>query len=353
MHKAPLFPEWSDQEAVILAWPTPDTDWLQNLDDVIACYLEIIRNINRAQATVILLCDPKFLSIAKSHIHYRSKVLIVPCRYNDTWVRDYAFLTLNKQNQNIPINFRFNGWGNKFDSQHDNAINTILAKLCKHKMINSDVVLEGGAIEINEDQHLLSTQSCLLNPKRNQDMTLNEYIYLFNEQLGAKATTIFEYGHLDGDDTDGHIDTLVRFSPMMNIVVQSAFNRPDDPHFEPLKKLEAEVTTHFKNHQVLRLPLADISNKSDERLPASYANFLILNKHILMPIYQQEEDKLAKRTIQKAFPNYAIIDINCTSLIQQFGSLHCITMQVPHGTLKSHFLEQASQGVSVLEMNSK
>lgn len=357
-----LLPEWAEQEAVILAWPHLSTDWAANLDDARATYLSLIEAINDANAAVILLCPADAIVPLKAHLQEclpaTASILLVATQYNDTWVRDYCFLTVSDNAStihgvsgpiyNYPLSFEFNGWGQKFDATLDNQVNANLATLCQQTLITVPIVLEGGALEIDENQHVLTTGSCLFNPKRNGNMQAEEYKALFARYLGANTTTIFNHGSLDGDDTDGHIDTLARFTPLMGIVLQSADNRPHDPHFAELFKLQYEITQTLPKHKIYSLPLPLVVDEDGERLPASYANFLILNRQILMPIYGQVEDSEALAVLQKAYPNYQIIPINCLSLVQQYGSLHCITMQVPTNTLKPKILALAKQRVSVL-----
>jgi agmatine/peptidylarginine deiminase len=344
-----LLPEWAEQEAVILAWPHSDTDWQPWLDDVQNTYLSLIQAINDSGCAVLLLCRESELGLIKSLVPYRNNVLCIPCDYNDTWVRDYAFLTCESEKGNVPVNFQFNGWGQKFDASKDTKINEgVFAQLCQNSMQHLDVVLEGGAIEIDQNQHLISTQSCLFNPLRNGDMSEQAYIDLFQGKLGAVKTTLFADGHLEGDDTDGHIDTLVRFTPLHGLVIQSANNCPEDPHFPGLFKLVQACQNAFPTHAIYELPLPNMSNAEGERLPASYANFLICNQSVLFPVYQQSEDELALEVIQSAFPNHRIVPINCAPLVQQFGSLHCITMQVPINTITSDIIELARDGVAVL-----
>jgi len=343
-----LMPEWAEQEAVILAWPHENTDWNAWLEEARHAYLAIISAINAAGACVILLCREKDIGLIKSLIHYQSNVLLVVADYNDTWARDYAFLTCETAHGNVPVSFTFNGWGQKFDASLDNKVNqSVLAGICQQPMKYFDCVLEGGALEIDQNHHLLSTSSCLYNPLRNSNVTEQDYLELFSQALGANQVSIFEDGHLEGDDTDGHIDTLVRFTPLRGLVVQGAFNRPQDGHFEGLYKLRLRCQAVFPDYKIFELPLPDIRNAQGERLPASYANFLICNDSVLFPIYQQVEDAQALEIIQKAFPNHRIKAIDCSTLVQQFGSLHCVTMQVPIATLKEHVIEQANSGVSV------
>ncbi len=343
-----LLPEWAQQEAVILSWPHENTDWSNNLEQTRATYLQLITAINKANAVVILLCPDIEINALRDQLSEHQQVLIVPANYNDTWVRDYGFLTVSDNQRNYPISFTFNGWGEKFDAGLDNRINLLLANLCQHPLIIQSTVLEGGAIEIDENQHLLTTASCLFNPKRNGRMTAEQYTQLFADFLGAKKVSIFNHGHLEGDDTDGHIDTLARFTPLMGVVMQGADNCPQDSHFAELFKLQNEVSQVLPKHTIYSLPLPFMLNEDGDRLPASYANFLILNEHILMPVYHQPEDEAAVEIVQKAYPNYQIIEVSCASLVQQFGSLHCISMQVPTNTLIPEIIEQAQSGVTVL-----
>lgn len=343
-----LLPEWAEQEAVILAWPHPGTDWADNLEAAQQTYLTLIEAINNAHAVVLLLCDESEISHVKKLLAPHSKVLIMPAQYNDTWVRDYGFLTVTDQQYNYPVSFTFNGWGQKFDATLDNQVNQSLAQLCQQTLIVNPTVLEGGALEIDENQHLLTTASCLYNPKRNGNMSEQAYRRIFEEFLGAKTVSIFKHGHLEGDDTDGHIDTLARFTPLMGVVLQGAENRPQDPHFAELFKLQYEVSQALPKHTIYSLPLPFMVNEYGDRLPASYANYLILNQHILLPIYGHDEDARAISIVQNAYPNYTVVPILCASLVHQFGSLHCISMQVPTNTLKPEIKETAQSGVSVL-----
>jgi agmatine deiminase len=344
-----LLPEWAEQEAVILAWPNADTDWHPWLNEVQITYVDIINAINDANAIVILLCRKQELVLIKSLIPDTAKVLCVTCDYNDTWARDYAFLTCESANGNVPVSFRFNGWGQKFDATKDDTINRlILASLCQQPMQYCDIVLEGGALEIDQNQHLISTRSCLFNTSRNGTLTEKEYVDVFTHKLGAANISILEHGYLEGDDTDGHIDTLVRFTPLHGLVIQGAYNRPNDSHFDGLFKLRMECQKALPTHAIYELPLPEMHNQDGERLPASYANFLICNKSVLFPIYKQEEDVEALKIIQNAFPNHKIVPLNCAPLVQQFGSLHCITMQVPCDTIKPEIIEKGQTGVCEL-----
>lgn len=341
MDSAPqLLPEWVEQEAIILAWPDELTDWKPWLTEVRRTYRKLIKAITQNATGVILLVRDQQIQVAESMLGDLSNILLVSTNYDDTWCRDYAFLSCKSGKKTVPIEFIFNGWGNKFDAQKDNAINqTVLKHLCKHPLISHSLVVEGGALEINQSGHVLSTSLCLLNPQRNANYSLADYHDAFRQSIGAKQFTAFENGHLQGDDTDGHIDTLVRFTSSNGLVIQSCFNRPDDEHYIGLSALVEEVASRFASSTLFELPLPYVVNNVGERLPASYANYLINNGQVLVPTYQQPEDQAALEIIARANPEYRIIGIDSLSLIQQFGSIHCISMQVPKGTLKQQVLD--------------
>ncbi|MFT5675821.1 MAG: agmatine deiminase [Paraglaciecola sp.] len=344
-----LLPEWAPQEAIILAWPDSKTDWQPWLHDVREVYIEIISAINRGGTGVLLLIREGEIAIFRKLVADNAQVILIRADYNDTWVRDYAYLTCSNGKGMQPIEFVFNGWGNKFNADKDNLINRqILANLCELPLQSFDYVVEGGALEIDQHGQLLSTQFCLSNPQRNGDMSLAEYRDLFKTSLGATRISIFEWGHLQGDDTDGHIDTLVRFTPDNGLLIQSAYNRPKDIHYKGLAALVRECQSAFPEHQIYQLPLPNILNQDGERLPASYANFLINNQQVLCPTYNEPEDSQALAILASAYPSHKIVAVNCLALIQQFGSLHCISMQVPAGTLKSEVHKQFKHGVSLI-----
>ncbi|MBN7820106.1 agmatine deiminase family protein [Bowmanella yangjiangensis] len=343
-----LLPEWAPQEAVILAWPHENTDWAPWLEQARSLYVELIHAINQADCGVLLLIREGDMADFQRRVNSTDKVLLLKADPNDTWLRDYGFLTCQSDQGMQPVEYQFNGWGNKFDASRDNRANReILADLCKLPLISTDIVAEGGALEIDADGHLLSTSLCLLNPERNGQMSLDDYRAQFKQYLGASQVSIFENGHLEGDDTDGHIDTLVRFTPDQGLVIQSCFNRPDDGHFAGLQALVEECRQALPQHQIFELPLPVIFSDEGDRLPASYANYLINNQQVLCPIYGQPEDELALEVLAKAYPAHRIVALDCAVLVQQYGSLHCISMQVPQGTLKDEVIAQLRKGVSV------
>lgn len=346
--KTTLIPEWAPVEAVILAWPHKDTDWAPWLEQVRQTYLSLIAALNQYGTPVLLLAVNDDIAALKAILPSDAKVMILPSEYNDTWARDYAFLTCASEQGNVPVEFTFNGWGQKFDACKDNLVNQrFLAPLCQQPLRSSSIVAEGGALEIDDNGHLLSTASCLFNPLRNSDMQASAYQETFTDMLGCEQFTVLNHGHLEGDDTDGHIDTLVRFTLNKGVVIQACENRPEDSHYAGLSQLAAECLQALPQHQQFLLPLPDMYNDEGERLPASYANYLIANNAVFAPIYNQAEDQSAIEVLQVAYPDHTIVPIDCSPLVQQFGSLHCISMQVPKNTFHPHVVAQLQQGVSI------
>ena len=202
-----------------------------------------------------------------------------------------------------------------------------------------DFVLEGGAIESDGQGTILTTSGCLLAPKRNEGMNRADIEEHLKRTLHAQRILWLDHGHLEGDDTDGHIDTLARFCPGQTIAYVKCTDQ-NDSHYEDLSLMEEQLhtfrTLQDEPYQLVPLPMPDaIYDENGQRLPATYANFFIVNSAVLMPTYNQPvNDENAKKALQKAFPQHEVVGIDCRALIRQHGSLHCCTMQFPVSVLK-------------------
>lgn len=346
--KAPfsLPAEWHPQDAVLFTWPHQETDWQPILAQVEPIYVQLVKTITRFQS-VVLVCHNLALQqnikqqLIKAQINLAAiNWVITPT--NDTWARDHGPITLLNGHQIKALNYTFNGWGNKFEAGLDNQINSAIFKQLNIQF-NQDIplVLEGGAIESDGQGVLMVTSECLLNPNRNPSLTKQTIETQLLNQLGLKKMLWLEHGALAGDDTDAHIDTLARFAPDNQIIFQGC-TEPNDPHYLPLnamkKQLKEFKNSNGQNYQLVELPWPEPQfNAEGEQLPATYANFLIINQAVLLPVYGVKQDEMALTVMQSAFKNHQIIPINCRALIEQFGSLHCISMQLPKGFL-SHYL---------------
>ena len=343
MNKFYLPAEWYVQDAVMLTWPHEQTDWLHIIKQVEPVYLELAKQITAKQQLVIV-CDNQPLQESISQLLEQnqidlSKVHFVVCPTDDTWARDHGPITLvDGQGQVLALDYVFNGWGNKFSAAKDNQINQhVFTKFQVENQVQN-FVLEGGGIEVDGNGCLMVTSECLLNPNRNPDYSQADIEQVLMQRFGCSKTLWLDFGALDGDDTDAHIDTLARFAPNNSIVYQGCDNS-EDSHYAGLAKMQSQLS-QFTNAQgqayklyQLPWPAAQYSKEGD-RLPATYANFLIINGAVLLPVYGVEQDQQAIKTMQQAFTGYEIIPINCRPIIEQFGSLHCITMQLPQGFLQ-------------------
>ena len=336
--------EWHEQSAVQLTWPHSSTDWRHALKDVTRCYLDMANAIATHEHLIIV--SPKPLQVREQLVNNLSakilpNVTLCKARSNDTWARDHGFITLLSPDGPRLLDFKFNGWGEKFGFKFDNCIcrrmadQHILKGLYENHL---DFVLEGGSIESDGKGTIMTTSQCLLAPNRNQPLTQEQIEARLLKALHAERILWLNHGYLAGDDTDGHIDTLARFCPDDTIAYVQCLDK-DDEHYAELHLMEAQIkefrTPEGKPYRLVPLPMAKPAFDEDgTRLPATYANFLIINGAVLMPTYgNPQTDQKAEKQLRKAFPNHDIIGIDCQILITQHGSLHCCTMQFPIGTV--------------------
>lgn len=327
--------EWEHQQAVMLAWPHADTDWAYMLNEVENCYEQIARAISKYAKLLVVAPDTTNIQARLSDC---SNVFYLDVDTNDTWTRDYGALTTLKSDGSPVYNdFCFNGWGLKFASNFDNLVTrkmVFAGLLCGSYHNELGFVLEGGSIESDGEGTILTTRECLLSPNRNGDLTRKEISTHLKKVFGASKVLWLEHGALEGDDTDSHIDTLARLAPN-NTIVYVGCDDKTDSHYEELAAMRADLQAlrniNGEPFNLVELPLPDpIFDEDGERLPATYANFLILNDAVLLPIYNQpKKDRLAEQIMKIMFPDHDIICIDCNALIKQHGSLHCATMQFP------------------------
>ncbi len=338
-----LPPEWAPQSAIMLTWPHSDTDWADLLDEVEPVYFAIAREVLKRQALVVSCADEKHLetliTTIESWPENRYPVLSYLIDSNDTWARDHGPITVIENGQPILLDFQFNAWGGKFDACKDNLINGRLHQAGAFgatPLRTMNLVLEGGSIESNGEGVLLTTSQCLLTDTRNPGSTKEEIAAHLKKVFGLKEILWLDHGYLAGDDTDSHIDTLARFCAP-GLICYVGCDDPHDEHYEALSQMEAELKAFRQAdgapYRLARLPLPSAIYDGEDRLPATYANFLIINGAVLVPIYTVAEDAEALEVLATCFPDHEIVPIYCTPLVKQHGSLHCITMQLPEGVI--------------------
>ena len=336
--------EWDQQDGVLIAWPHVGTDWSYMLDEVTACYVELCKAILQDDERLVIVAPDgdEVRDALGPDVDY-GRIDIIELPTNDTWVRDYGPITVWREGGTVLTDFTYNAWGMKFAADCDNLVSSRLNErgLFEMPLLNCrDIVLEGGSIETDGGGTVMTTTCCLTAPNRNDAMSREQLEKVLLERLNCIKMLWLDHGSLEGDDTDGHIDTLARFAPG-GIILFTGCDDPEDEHFEPLMKMEEQLkqfTDAEGNHyHLIKLPLPDAVYDEISRLPATYANYLVMNHQVLVPIYgQPEKDIEACRLIGEAFPGRKVIGIDCRPLICQHGSLHCATMQLPKGSLTNH-----------------
>ena len=336
-----LPPEWYPQSGIMLTWPHGKSDWFDLLNEVEDCFTLIANEILKEEKLLVVCPDPAAVVLKLDNNHLQNLIL-VQLNTNDTWTRDHGAITMIENGKAVLCDFMFNGWGLKFPAFLDNQITT---ELYKNGIFQKDVsyanrlnfVLEGGSLESDGEGTLLTTENCLLSINRNEKLTKSEIETFLIQTFGIQRVLWLSSGYLAGDDTDNHVDTLARFCDEKTIAYVKC-DDPSDEHFDQLRRMEEEIRS-FKRpdgtpYRLIELPMADhVEDETGMRLPATYANFLIINNKVLMPTYSTNKDEIARSILQTAFPEREVIGIECSTLIKQHGSLHCVTMQFPIGVL--------------------
>jgi agmatine deiminase len=330
--------EWEPQSAIQFTFPHAQSDWADLLDEVVPCFVEAIEQISKRQK-VLVVCDDHQRVAAFLKNAVQKNLILTEIASNDTWARDHGGITIEENGEKVILDFVFNGWGLKFPANFDNLITSKLHELGLFNAAkkHGGLALEGGGIESDGQGTLLTTAECLLSPNRNPHLSQEELEVQLKKLFGVHRILWLHHGYLAGDDTDSHIDTLARFCDPQTIAYVQCLDENDE-HYDALKKMQAELQAfrqaNWEPYRLIPLPMAEACFAEDgHRLPATYANFLIINGAVLVPVYGVKQDQEAVDQLAIAFPQHEIIPINCRVLIEQHGSLHCITMQYPEGVI--------------------
>ncbi len=322
--------EFEEQSFVQVIFPHEKSDWSEYLEDAEENFINIIKAIATYQACLVVCADKEYV---QSKFDSHTNIHFVEAPTNDTWARDCSAISVYEDGSALLLDFDFTAWGGKFEASLDNALSQRLSSVYDAPMKKMDFILEGGAIESNGKGTLLITSECVFNPNRNA-LSIQESKKVLCESFGVSNILSLEHGYLSGDDTDSHIDTLARFVDEKTIVYLKCEDEEDE-HYSQLQAMEAElkefVDQDGENFTLVPLPFTKAIYDDEERLPATYANFLIINKAVLVPVYGDNNDERALQTLSQVFPGREIIPVDCKTLIRQHGSLHCVTMQFPKG----------------------
>ncbi|MEW6486798.1 MAG: agmatine deiminase family protein [Thermodesulfobacteriota bacterium] len=333
--------EWEPQDGVLLAWPHAATDWAPVLPRVEPVFAELAARIAEAGIVLVAAADPARAERALAHARVpRDRVRLYPVPTNDTWARDFGPLTVEEDGRPRLLDFGFNGWGLKFAADRDNRVTRRLHELGAFgatPLETVGLVLEGGSIESDGAGTILTTRECLLGPNRNPHLDRAGVETALGRHLGAERVLWLEHGRLEGDDTDAHVDTLVRLAPD-DTLLYVACDDPADGHFAALEALADEVralrTRRGRPYRLVPLPWPrPCYDGEGHRLPATYANYLAIDGAVLVPTYGDPKDAEALDAVAEGFPGRRVIGVDCAPLILQHGSLHCVTMQLPRGVL--------------------
>ncbi|MFK7769043.1 MAG: agmatine/peptidylarginine deiminase [Mariniblastus sp.] len=333
MYRMPA--EWESQSAIWLSWPHNEETWPDNLSVARVEFRLLVQAIATVQ-TVNILVGAKQRDSAKP-LSMMENVNLIEIPTNDAWARDYAptFVTKtdNTQPELVAIDWHYNAWGGKYPPfDDDQAVTKRVAEYLNIECIAPRLCFEGGAIEINESGVLLSTKTCVLDPNRNPDVTLEHVEGLLEKYLGAKVFIWLSGDAIEGDDTDGHIDQLARFTDNETIVYAWTDDESDSqrPALEQnLNDLKSGLEKNGLDYRLVPLPIPDPFELYGRRIPASYCNFLITNGLVLVPKFDKPEDEVAIDTLKTLFPNHRVIGLPSKNLSVGLGSFHCLSQQQP------------------------
>tara|TARA_B100000886_G_scaffold5540_1_gene3451 strand:+ start:511 stop:1557 length:1047 start_codon:yes stop_codon:yes gene_type:complete len=334
--------EWEKQQSTLIGWPYNKNDWPGKFKNIPRIFAKIISKITKSQEVNLLIKNNKSKSVIKkllkennTNIH---KIKFIICKTDRVWMRDTGPIFIkDKKNQNILLNWKFNGWAKYKNYRLDNKVNFQIKNYYRGNIISPKfnkklIVLEGGSIDVNGKGLLITTKQCLLSKvqQRNSLLKIKDYNYIFQKFFGVKKVIWLNKG-IEGDDTNGHVDDIARFVNSNKVFVAYENNKKDknyknlNENFEIFKKIKINSS----QIKIRKIPMPSPIYINKVRVPASYLNFYILNKFVLLPIFNDPKDKIVIKIFEKEFKNRRIIPIDCSELIWGFGAIHCLTQQEP------------------------
>ena len=332
--------EWAPHQAILLSWPHNPRTWPGHVEDVRQTYMHFIREVTSSEDLWLFVKDETVAQDVRRRLTLAgvsdARVTFITHPTNDSWIRDYGPIAVYDEAGKLALsNWIFNGWGDKYaheeNYENDNIVPNVVAKKLNCELISQNIILEGGSIDVNGKGTILTSKSCLLNSNRNSHLSQNQIVKIIESTLGVRHWIWVPEG-IAGDDTDGHIDDTVRFVNDHTVVCMFEENTADENH-APLKAcydvLSASTDQDGRPLRVIKLPMPTPVEFDGERLPASYANFLICNTKVLVPTFACKEDAVALQILQDLFPTRQVVGIDARALVIGFGSLHCLSQQIP------------------------
>ena len=331
--------EWEPHQSTWISWPHNDETWPDELVHVESTMADLVKVLSRSEPVRINVHSDEQKRRAVAALDKAGAtgdVRFHPIPTNDAWIRDYGpIFVVGTHNELAATVWGFNSWGGKYPPYDlDDAAGTKMAETLGVPTYDGDMILEGGSIEVNGEGVLVTTESCLLNDNRNPNLGRAEIEDRLRRFLGVRQIVWLREG-IAGDDTDGHIDDIARFvSP--RTMVAAMPSDPSSADYEVLHDcVERLRTTQLEGGdaiQVLELPMPSPLTLKNERMPASYANYYVGNRTVVVPTFDDPNDELAISTLRRSFPTRDVVGIDCRRLIWGLGAFHCLTQQVPRGT---------------------
>ena len=330
--------EFAKHAATWLSWPHKEASWPGKIEAIYPIYCEFIKLIAEDEKVNVNVVDEAMKRKAMVHLQKAgsdcSNIQFFIHPTNDAWCRDHgpAFIINPVEKKRMVVDWGYNAWGGKYPPfDLDDIIPTLVAKYSDLPVVYPGIVMEGGSVDFNGKGTVLTTTSCLLNPNRNPHLNQKQIEEYLNSYYGVSNILWLGDGIL-GDDTDGHIDDITRFVNDDTVVTVVEENRKDEnyvPLQENLKLLKTMRLESGKQMNIIELPMPSPVVFEDMRLPASYANFYIANKYVIVPTYRDENDAKALNILQKCFPDRKIIGLDSWDIIWGLGSFHCLSQQEP------------------------
>jgi agmatine deiminase len=321
--------EWAPHEATWLSWPNPEgISFPGSYEKVLPTFGKLITTISESETVRLNVSSSEMEKLAKKHIAPSAlkNVEFFDFKTNEPWCRDHGPVFVKNKKEVAILDWEFNAWGEKYEPwDSDNSIPQKISNALKLRSFKPQMILEGGSIDVNGEGKVLTTESCLLNPNRNSQMSKSQIEQKLKENLNVSEVIWLKEG-LQGDDTDGHIDDLTRFISKNQVVTVFEEN-PESANYKILK--ENFDLLRQTNLEIIKLPTPRELIREETVLPASYANFYICNKFILLPTFQDKNDEVAKAILKDCFSNHEIRTIDSLELIWGLGSFHCLTQQQP------------------------
>lgn len=335
--------EWEEHKSTIICWPHQKEDWPGKFSPIPWVYTEIVKHLSEGELVRIIVQQEKDIHSVRKYLERAhaelTNVEFIITKTDRGWMRDSSPTFVKEKDKTVAVKFKFNGWAKYSNWRNDKKIPRVISNVLDVAMIEAihndkEVVLEGGAIDYNGKNTLITTEECLLDEKqqtRNPGFTKNDYEIVFNKYLGIKKIIWLGKG-IAGDDTHGHVDDLCRFVNEDTVLLVREKNKNDENYYpleENFERLQSETNANGNKINVVELPMPSPLYFEDLRLPASYANFYISNKTVLVPTFNDPNDRFALGIISEFFPTRKVVGIHSVDLVWGLGTLHCLTHEEP------------------------